>query len=230
MNQNLIWRHFQNESPEVFQQADGRIRFLVRQVASRLNSGATVLNVGIGNGLFEKLISEAGMKIHSLDPDEESIARLGKRTGMNGQARVGSLESIPFPENSFDAVIVSEVLEHLADETLARALREMDRVLTANGIVVGTVPASEKLSEQMTVCPCCGEVFHRWGHLQSFDAKRLQGLLSQRFIVQLVEQKFLPAWNYLDWKAKTVCVVKNSLLRFGMSWPGASLYFVACKR
>ncbi len=229
MNQDLIWRHFQNESPEVFQQADGRIRFLVHQVASRLNSGSAVLNVGIGDGLFEKLISQAGMNAHSIDPDEESVARLAA-TGMDGRARVGSLESILFPDNSFAAVIVSEVLEHLSDETLARALAEVDRVLAANGIVVGTVPADENLHEQITVCPCCGEIFHRWGHQQSFDAKRLQVLLSQRFTVEAVEEKFLPPWNYLDWKAKSVCVVKNSLLRLGISWPGASLFFAARKR
>jgi SAM-dependent methyltransferase len=230
MNPQLIWRHFQNESPEVFQQADGRIRFLVGQIAARLNSGSAVLNVGIGDGLFEKLIGEAGMNVHSLDPDEESIARLRRRTGINGQARVGSLESIPFPASSFDTVVVSEVLEHLSDETLARALPEMNRVLTTSGIVVGTVPANENLSEQMTVCPCCGEIFHRWGHLQSFDSKRLKELLSQQFTVQVMEEKFLPPWNHLDWKAKVVCVVKNSLLRCGMSWPGASLYFIARKR
>ncbi|HEX7722923.1 MAG TPA: class I SAM-dependent methyltransferase [Pyrinomonadaceae bacterium] len=230
MNQDLIWRHFQNESPEVFQQGHGRIRFLVHQVVSRLNSGSAVLNVGTGDGLFVELISQAGMDAHSVDPDEESIARLAAGTGTDGRARVGSLDSIPFLDNSFDAVIVSEVLEHLSDETLGRALAEVDRVLAANGIVAGTVPANENLSEQITVCPCCGEIFHRWGHLQSFDAKRLQVLLSQRFTVETVKEKFLPPWSYLDWKAKSVCVVKNSLLRLGISWPGASLFFAARKR
>jgi hypothetical protein len=35
--------------------ADGRIRFLLRQLQRKTDTGAAVLNVGIGGGLFEQL-------------------------------------------------------------------------------------------------------------------------------------------------------------------------------
>ena len=230
MNQERIWQHFQNDAPEVFQQADGRIRFLVRQLTLRAKTGAAVLNVGVGNGLFEELAIRAGMNAYSLDPDAESIARLNSLPEMKAGARVGCLEAIPFAADAFAAVVVSEVLEHLSDDALGRALSEIHRVLVPGGIIIGTVPASENLSEQLTVCPCCGENFHRWGHLQSFDASRLRALLSEGFKVQVIQEKFLAPWAFLDWKGKTVCVVKNFFLSLGISWPGASLYFAANKR
>src|ERR1700704_1887233 len=96
MNQDRIWQHFQNESPEVFQQADGRIRFLVRQLKRRTNIGARVLNVGVGGALFEQLGIRQGMNMSSLDPDAGTIDRLNADPEMKGRARVGCLESIPF--------------------------------------------------------------------------------------------------------------------------------------
>jgi ubiquinone/menaquinone biosynthesis C-methylase UbiE len=229
MNQQRIWQHFQNESPAIFKQADGRIRFLVRQLTLRTKPGAAVLNVGIGDGLFETLSRQAGMRTASVDPDAQSIARLNALYNDEG-ARVGYVESLPFNDEVFDAVVVSELLEHLADNCLDKAINEIHRVLFSGGIIIGTVPAREDLSEQLIVCPCCGERFHRWCHVQTFDQTRMRKLLSQKFVVQLVQEKFLAPWTYLDWKGKTVCVVKNSFLRLGISWPGASLYFVAIKR
>jgi SAM-dependent methyltransferase len=225
MNQERIWQHFQNESPEVFRQGDGRIRFLAREIIKRVPKGAPVLNVGIGEGLFENLARQGGLVVHSLDPDAQAIARLG----VNGFAQVGHLESLPFEQGKFAAVVVSEVLEHLSADNLARGLAEVHRVLSPKGVIIGTVPSNEQLAYNVVLCPGCGEKFHRWGHQQSFDQKRLHAVLSERFKVLVVREKFLAPWIYLDWKGKTVCAVKNSMLRLGFSWPGASLYFVAVK-
>jgi SAM-dependent methyltransferase len=230
MDQHKIWQYFQNEAPEAFQQADGRIRFLARRLKRRKKAGAKVLNVGTGNALFEELALQLGMDVYSLDPDEESIARLNNRPEMKGQAKVGYLESIPFDDETFDAIIVSEVLEHLSDDSLEQALSEIRRVLLRGGAIMGTVPANEKLIEQLAVCPHCGEKFHSKGHQQSFDEGRIRTVLSKTFKVEVVEEKFLAPWAYLDWKGKTICVIKNTFLRVGISWPGGSLYFCATKK
>src|SRR5438128_8072341 len=107
MNQHQVWQHFQSEAPEIFQQADGRIRFLIQRLKRRTKAGVKVLNVGVGDGLFEELALKLGMDVYSLDPDEKSIARLNRNSGMKGRGRVGYLEAIPFSDRSFDAVAVS---------------------------------------------------------------------------------------------------------------------------
>ncbi|KAF4648791.1 Hexaprenyldihydroxybenzoate methyltransferase, mitochondrial, partial [Perkinsus olseni] len=48
--------------------------------------------------------------------------------------QVGSAYEIPFPDNSFDGVIISDVLEHLLD--LRAALSEIHRVLKPGGVLV----------------------------------------------------------------------------------------------
>ncbi len=230
MNQQIIWQHFQNEAPEIFQQAEGRIRFLARELKRRRKRGARVLNVGVGAGLFEELANQFGMDVFSLDPDEKTVARLNKQPWMKGQARAGRLESIPFPSEAFDAIVVSDVLEHLSDEVLQKALSEIHRALSQGGIIMGTVPAREKLNEQLTVCPHCGERFHRWGHQQSFDEERMTALLSSHFRVEVVKERFMPPRARLSRKERGVFLLKQFLLRAGMSWPGSSLYFYAAKR
>jgi SAM-dependent methyltransferase len=45
---------------------------------------------------------------------------------------------IPFPENTFDKIVLSEVLEHLPDDL--GALREVKRVLKPGGVIAITVP------------------------------------------------------------------------------------------
>ena len=51
---------------------------------------------------------------------------------------VGSATDIPFPENSFDTVVSTEVLEHVPDP--AKAIREMFRVVRPGGYVILTTP------------------------------------------------------------------------------------------
>jgi SAM-dependent methyltransferase len=50
----------------------------------------------------------------------------------------GNLYALPFPDDTFDKIILSEVLEHLEDDV--RGLREIVRVLKPGGLVAITVP------------------------------------------------------------------------------------------
>lgn len=229
MNEDKIWSFFQNEAPEALRNSEGRLKYLAHEVKRRTKSGGRVLNVGIGGGLFEEQAIKLGLDVYSLDPDSESVARLEKRLKMEGRAKVGSLQSIPFPHEAFDTVVVSEVLEHLSDEALEKALSEVHRVLLRGGCIIGTVPAREKLIEQLAVCPHCGVNFHRWGHLQSFDQARLRALLSRYFEVEVIEEKHLDSWSQLNWKGKAISLVKRSLLSLGIKGDGNSLYFSAAK-
>lgn len=50
----------------------------------------------------------------------------------------GNIYALPFPDGVFDAVILSEILEHIEDDV--RGLQEVYRVLKPNGVVAITVP------------------------------------------------------------------------------------------
>jgi hypothetical protein len=57
-------------------------------------------------------------------------------------------------------------------------------VLRRGGWFLGTVPHAENLAAQEAVCPCCGQVFLRWGHQVSFSLASMRELLATRFHVE----------------------------------------------
>ena len=58
--------------------------------------------------------------------------------GATATAREGDALNLPFPDDSFDVVIISEVMEHIPDDK--GVLAEMVRVLKPGGRIAITVP------------------------------------------------------------------------------------------
>lgn len=224
-NQDRIWDHYQNDEPERFAGSTARQRHLVRLVRTR----ERVLNIGVGTGLFERLAIEAGIQIYALDPSQRSIDALRERLGLGDRAQVGYSQQMPFADGSFDAVVISEVMEHLSDEVLEGTLVEIGRVLAPGGWLVGTVPAREDLSAQRVMCPDCGKVFHRWGHQQSFDAAGLHRLLSRHFTVEYIRERQFIDYASLNWKGKVIGFLTVMARRLGVHGRNENLLFVARK-
>ncbi len=215
VGQEKIWEHFQNEGLESFSQSRGRQEFLAR----RLSPATRVLNIGVGNGVLESLALAKGVDIWSLDPSERSIDRLRQALGVGEKAQVGYSQAIPFADAHFDAVVMSEVLEHLDEAVLEATLDEVHRVLRAGGVFIGTVPARENLADSLVVCPDCGLQFHRWGHKSSFDIERLSAILATRFAVDEVFEQFFIDWESVGWWRKLQGLIKKFL-----SWRGIGTY------
>ncbi|KAF4690085.1 Hexaprenyldihydroxybenzoate methyltransferase, mitochondrial [Perkinsus olseni] len=103
----------------------------------KVPSNGRYLDVGCGGGLLtEEMASTYGYNITGIDISEASLqqARHHGRHLPNLHYQVGSAYEIPFPDNSFDGVIISEVLDHLMD--LRKAMQEIYRVLKPGGVVV----------------------------------------------------------------------------------------------
>lgn len=215
MDQHQIWSHFQNNRPEVFAQAEPRYRFLALRAR-----GEKVLNIGVGNGGLERKVAGMGSDVYSLDPGWEVLARTTKA----GKGVAGSIGALPFKNAVFDTVICSEVLEHLNDELLLAGLAEINRVVKPGGAFIGTVPADEILSNSEVMCPSCGTLFHRWGHLQSFSPSRLDQLL-HNFGPVRIERRLFVHWPSLNWKGKFVALLRVTMNAFGHGGGEHNLYF-----
>jgi len=142
---------------------------------------------------------------------------------------VGYSQNIPFESESFDCVIMTEVLEHLSDEELELTLVEVRRVLKPNGRFLGTVPADENLELNKVVCPFCGKVFHRWGHMQSFSKERLYKLLAGKFSRVSISRHYFFYWRELNWKGKASALLKLGLLKVGVAGSDTTFFFQAYK-
>jgi|SRR3989344_1884987 len=226
MGQEKIWDYFQNESKESFVGSIGRLNAVVKLI----RPGEKVLNIGIGAGIFEQLAIEKGVDVYSLDPNSATVAEIGRVHGLGEKARVGFVAAIPFDDATFDAVVMSEVVEHIPVEDLDPSLREVRRVLRTGGRLIGTVPANEDLREQMMVCPDCGHRFHRWGHVQSFDLNKMSITLQPLFDIEILEQRFLPSWSAMAWKGRLETTVLYFFRMFGAKLANESILFSAAKR
>lgn len=98
--------------------------------------GRRVLNAGAGQGSFSNLLAAAGFEVVSTELGEAALATLRERVG--GEVVEADATTLPFPDGSFDAVVLGEVLEHVADDVLA--LREAARVLAPGGVLCLSVP------------------------------------------------------------------------------------------
>jgi SAM-dependent methyltransferase len=68
-----------------------------------------------------------------------------EQSPVNGIDVVGSAYEIPFPDNTFDSIVCTQVFEHLAYPE--RAVKEIRRVLKKGGCVLVTVPQVTPLHE-----------------------------------------------------------------------------------
>jgi ubiquinone/menaquinone biosynthesis C-methylase UbiE len=149
---------------------------------------------------------------------------------MGVDSRVGHVEALPYEPNFFDAIFCSEVFEHLTAKQLELGLREITRVLKPGGCLYGTVPFAEHLDDQMAVCPHCGAVFHRWGHQQSFEVASLRKAIQQTLNVKKIFVTPLVDWSKLNWKGRSVGLLKKTLAVAGVHGINENIVFVCAKR
>jgi SAM-dependent methyltransferase len=215
MEQNKIWDHFQNEGLKHGAFNEARPRNIARQ----LRRDQTVLNIGVGSGVLEALALAKGVNIHVLDPNERAITRLRFQLNLGEQAKVGFAQELPFGDSQFDVVVMSEVLEHLADDKLSASLVEVWRVLKPGGVLWVSTPYREDLNMVMVVCPKCGELFHRFGHVQSFDRARLSGILNDTGYV--IEKLYVT--TFVDWRRSGLRNFVKSLVKLWLAKLGESI-------
>lgn len=127
----------------------------------------SVLEVGCGDGLIINQVG-GGINTMGIDISAEALERV------SGPCMVGSAGSMPFADKSWDVVVASEVLEHVAADGYEASLSEIARV--ARKTIIVTVPNSENLTQLMTRCPECGHRFNSSYHLRTFEPRVLYGL------------------------------------------------------
>lgn len=179
-----MWNYYSVENPRVFIQNRTRLHFLAKKVLKLMSHGS-LLDIGIGDGfLFEDVHKKTNkVEFFGIDITENMSAmeQALQSKGIRVTLQNASIDHLPFPDNFFDMVTASELIEHLDDETLENGLREVSRVLKSGGHFLATTPCEEDLELSMCHCPQCGHTFHRIGHKQSFSKERLQQYFSRFF-------------------------------------------------
>lgn len=151
-----------------------------------------ILDVGSSSGwlLFEISKRFPSSKCFGIDVYQKAIT-YGKQLYKNLSLIHADAHKIPFPNETFDVVICTEVLEHVVNPE--KVLKEIRRVLRSNGIAVIEMDSGNWLFKI---------VWHWWtnirngawkdSHINAFHAKKL-GKMIQDSGFKIWEQKF---FNY----------------------------------
>ncbi len=137
----------------------GRLRGLRHRAAdlARLQPGETVLDVGCGTGtlalIAKERVGDTG-HVFGIDPGPRQIARARAKAARRGSPidfRVGVIERLPLPDQSFDVVLSTLMMHHLPDDLKRRGLSEIARVLKPGGrLVIVDFKRSEKHAARET--------------------------------------------------------------------------------
>lgn len=115
------------------------IETFVGEAISNLNlkdGRARILDIGCGTGANLEVLEKFG-DTEGLDISEDALEFCRARGFQN--VRRGAAEHLPYGDEEFDLATALDVVEHLDDDLAG--LREMNRVLRANGRIVLFVPA-----------------------------------------------------------------------------------------
>ena len=130
-----------------------------------------LLDIGCGNGRPMQRFVAAGWAATGIDFDAEAVTA-ARSAGLD--ARVGALKEQAFPDAHFDVVLMSHVIEHLADPMAD--LTECRRILKPSGSIVIATPNAHGLGHLAFGRHWLGLDPPR--HLQIFTPKALTRLLA----------------------------------------------------
>lgn len=109
-----------------------------QSVLAKVGKGIKVLDAGCGDGVLSLMMAEKGAIVTGVDlslPNIDACKKRAKDKNLKSviSFSIGDAENLPFPDNSFDLVVSSHVLEHLPD--FDKGLREVMRVTKKRAII-----------------------------------------------------------------------------------------------
>jgi SAM-dependent methyltransferase len=88
----------------------------------------TVLDAGCGSGIVVRRFLAKGYAARGVELSDWIVRTECPDLWQDGVVQIGSLEDLPYRDNSFDLVFSSDVLEHIPEESIPRVVSELVRV------------------------------------------------------------------------------------------------------
>lgn len=186
------------------------------------HAGSTILDLGCGYGAYSLALSAEGRKCVGA---EINMKYLASASG-SGLPVVAVDSVLPFPDHSFDTVMLLEVIEHVPQ--LEGILREAFRVARRNVLI--TVPNSESLERLQENDVTYAHMLSS-DHVHFFDPASLEELLA-KFGGKVEIRRDDPIYPFWFVSRSVAYYALRVLYRTGLLRPGyfTRLYAVASVR
>lgn len=116
-----------------------RLTFIIDNIKNIQGKKGTILDVGCGNGIISSTLGRLGYEVTGIDVSEKAIQKARhNNTLTNVHFEVLSAENLQVRNEVYDAIICSEVLEHL--HSPVKLLQTLHSLLSPEGILIVTVP------------------------------------------------------------------------------------------
>lgn len=129
-----------------------RLDFITGFLQNSLPSNAKILDVGCGNGVISRHLGKFGFNVTGIDVSDKTI---DKANALNSLGNVKffkkSAEELMATGERYDAIICSEVLEHL--DNPEALLKVLNKTLSQNGKLIITVPNGKGPRESLVTKP-----------------------------------------------------------------------------
>jgi len=119
------------------------LRLRARKIIHNFTDCQRMLDAGCGTGIYSFSLSKRAKEINAVDISQDKINHANDiNIFPNIKFNRGDITNLVFPDNYFDTIICSDVLEHIKDDKIA--FSQLARILKPRGRLLLTIPSNSE--------------------------------------------------------------------------------------
>lgn len=200
------WREEQRQAWESLYRQEARAWRGVNRLDLPLRTGIRALDIGCGNGKSTAHLLEQGCEVTGIDVSETAV-RVCQERFPSARFVVADASKLPFPDGSFDLVLLVHVLEHLDAPSRQQAMLEAWRVLAEGGTVYLQAFSRQDLRYGKGASGVEEHSFQRGNGIvyHYFDADEIAGLMPRDSMAECTERTDPVRFSKDEARVRWVC-------------------------